>query len=85
MHTPDPPNPKPQIINDVRELLRRGEWDAGVLLAVQQMEAWILQGPPGFWERHSGGWLEEGGCMGVGGIEGLSPRYLHRQRSYAQA
>lgn len=43
-----------QVINDARELLRRGEWDAGVLLAVQQLEAWILQGPPGFWERHSG-------------------------------
>ncbi len=25
-----------------------------MLLAVQQVEAWILQGPPGFWERHSG-------------------------------
>lgn len=46
-----------QIINDARELLRRGEWDAGVLLAVRQMEAWILQGPPGFWERHSGAWV----------------------------
>lgn len=59
MHTPNPSNPpKLEIINDVRELLRRGEWDAGVLLAVQQMEAWILQGPPGFWERHSGAGMD---------------------------
>lgn len=59
----------PQIINDARELFKRGEWDAGALLAVQQMEAWILQGPPGFWERHSGDALEWKGTDGthVGG------------------
>ena len=43
-----------KIIADVKEYLRAGQWDAGVLLAVQEIESWIEKGPPGFWEEHSG-------------------------------
>ncbi|KAM3570318.1 hypothetical protein VYU27_007611 [Nannochloropsis oceanica] len=43
-----------QVMSDVKGLLRGGDWDGGVLMAVGKVAEWVDMGPPGFWERWGG-------------------------------
>lgn len=45
-----------QIVDDARGLLREGNMDGGVLVAVQDMQSMIVRGPPSIWEEHKGAW-----------------------------
>ena len=43
-----------QVMSDLKGLLRGGDWDGGVLMAVGKVAEWVDMGPPGFWERWGG-------------------------------
>ncbi|TFJ86422.1 hypothetical protein NSK_002079 [Nannochloropsis salina CCMP1776] len=43
-----------EVMEEVKALLRRGDWDRGVVTAVEMIGQWVERGPPGFWERHGG-------------------------------